>query len=100
MQRLIPWLLVACLPSLALAADAQQILDTLAKAEEKHAEALRLEHAWSSTETLMDEARTALAQDALDEAEALAARALLTAEMAVKQAHSERDAWRERALGD
>ena len=80
-------------------ADQATVEDTLARAEVAHEQALALEHGWSVTRPLMDEARAALA--AGDDAAALAAaeRALLTAEKSLEQAHAEADAWQGRVIG-
>jgi hypothetical protein len=91
-------LALVLLPGLARA-DSAAIDELLAKTAALHAEALAMEHGWSVTEPLMEEARAAQADGDLERAEALAQRALLTAEQAVLQAKREADAWRERALG-
>jgi len=80
--------------------DAASVHALLEKAQQQYAEAQRLEHAWSVTEPLMEEARRALQKGDLAAAKATAERALLTAEKSVEQARREREAWRERAGED
>lgn len=98
MKRILPTLCF-CLAAGTAMADEQQVMATLEQAELQHARAVELEHAWSTTTTLMDEARSALASGDVEAAQSLAERALLTANKAIEQAETERAAWRERALG-
>jgi hypothetical protein len=77
-------------------AEVEEVLD---RAEAAYARALELEHGWSVTEPLMEEARAALAAGEVDRAQEIAERALLTAEQAVLQAEHEAEAWRGRTLG-
>lgn len=78
-------------------ADASQpVLDTLERATTAYEQALALEHGWSVTEPLMEEARQALAEGDDTRALELAERALLTAEMSLKQARKESTNWKDR----
>ncbi len=67
-----------------LAADRASVEETLARAEQIHAEALELEHGWSVTEPFIEEARAALEAGDTESAAAIAERALLTAEQSLK----------------
>ena len=80
------------------AADKDAVLAVLERTQLAYDEALLREHAWSVTEPLMDEARAALERGEVEEAEAIAARALLTAEQALAQAQAEEEAWRTRVV--
>jgi hypothetical protein len=81
-----------------LAASDDEVLAVLELAEARYSEALALEHGWSVTEPLMQEAREALAAGDSEAALELAERALLTAEQALRQADEEKRAWQQRAL--
>jgi hypothetical protein len=83
-------------PVFATPADDVQAM--LARAESAYQEALALEHGWAVTEPLIAEARAALAGGDLAAAQAIAERALLTAEQSLEQARSERDAWAGRVV--
>lgn len=71
---------------------------TLERANLIYQQALAEEHGWSVTEPLMEEARAALAAGDSEAAQALADRALLTAEQALKQARDESSAWQARVV--
>lgn len=90
----------AVLLSHAALADAAEVRAMLERAESIHEQARVMEHAWLVTGPLIAEAEAALAAGETAEAEALASRALLTAEQSLAQAERERDAWRERVLGE
>lgn len=96
-NRTLPALAFALLP-LGLMAAESDVESVLAEAASLHQQALALEHGWSVTEPLMEEARAALAAGDSERAEEIARRARLTAEQAVEQARREQTAWRERAL--
>jgi hypothetical protein len=83
----------------AAADETQSVFDTLERANAAYEEALSLEHGWSVTEPLMEEARAALSAGDEARAQELADRALLTAEMALEQARAEADNWQERVVG-
>ncbi|WP_414980285.1 hypothetical protein [Congregibacter sp.] len=86
--------------SLSAAAVFADPVDTLERATALHQEALAQEHGWSVTEPLIEEARAALAAGDTEGAQALADRALLTAEQALKQAQTEKGAWQARVVGE
>jgi hypothetical protein len=92
--------LPAMLLSLAALADPAEVRVKLERAASIHEQARVLEHAWLVTGPLIAEAEAALDAGETAEAEALASRALLTAEQSLAQARRERDAWRERVLGE
>jgi phage shock protein A len=83
---------------LAFADATQSVFDTLERANTAYEEALALEHGWSVTEPLMQEARQALSAGNDSLAQELADRALLTAQMALEQARSEPDKWKDRVV--
>ena len=85
--------------SLSAAAVFAGPVETLERADTIHQQALAQEHGWSVTEPLMDEARAAMAAGDEDLAQALADRALLTAEQSLKQAQAEKSAWQTRVVG-
>ncbi len=80
-------------------ADKASVEETLARAEQIHAQALELEHGWSVTEPFIEEARAALEAGDMESAAAIAERALLTAEQSLKQGQEEKTAWQDRVLG-
>lgn len=86
-------LFLAALSPLAVFADPAA---TLAKADAVYEKALALGHGWSVTQPLIDEAHAALAGGDQLKAQALADRALLTAEQSLEQAEREQTAWRSR----
>lgn len=93
-------LCLACqLPLPLCGAEVGEVRALLRQAAAQHAEALRLEHGWTSTAPLMQAAREALERGELQRAAELAGRALLMAEQALAQARREREAWRHRAPG-
>jgi hypothetical protein len=83
----------------AAADETQSVFDTLERANAAYEEALSLEHGWSVTEPLMEEARQALSAGDESRAQELADRALLTAQMALEQARAEADNWKDRVVG-
>ena len=86
----------AAVPVLADTSD--EVRAMLEHARAAHDQALALEHGWAVTEPLIEEARAALAAGDLEAAQEHAERALLTAEKALTQARSERDAWADRVV--
>ncbi|EAQ98271.2 hypothetical protein [Congregibacter litoralis] len=74
-------------------------VETLARAMDIHQQALAEEHGWAVTEPLMEEARAALEAGDPEQAQMLADRALLVAEQSLKQAQSEKTAWKTRVVG-
>ncbi|WOJ92693.1 hypothetical protein R0135_12980 [Congregibacter variabilis] len=85
--------------SLSAAAAFAGPAETLERASAIYEQALAQEHGWSVTQPLIDEAREAMAAGDEDRAQALADRALLTAEQSLKQARDEKNAWQARVVG-
>jgi len=95
--RILPFM-AAVATAAAFAGPADDVRATLERADSAYREALALEHGWAVTEPLMDEARAALEAGDVAGAQAIADRALLTAEQSLEQARKERDAWSDRVV--
>ncbi|MFT7289036.1 MAG: hypothetical protein ACI87W_003163 [Halieaceae bacterium] len=85
-------------PASAAESPEDAVLETLDRAAELHQQALELEHGWSVTEPLLQEARESLVAGDLEAAQALSARALLTAGQSLEQARREATAWESRVV--
>ncbi|MBE9538751.1 MAG: hypothetical protein IMF06_06685 [Proteobacteria bacterium] len=70
--------------------------EIISQAEAKYAEAAALSHAWTTTRTLIEQARAALEAGDAGKARALAEQALATAVASVEQAGVEAQAWQSR----
>jgi hypothetical protein len=72
--------------------------ETWLQAADFYEQALAQEHGWSVTPSLIDAAKEAAASGNDTLAQELADRALLTAEQALRQAQSEKHAWKSRVV--
>jgi soluble cytochrome b562 len=99
-QSLLALLVATLAATQAAAADPAEIRATLKTAEATHQQALELEHGWSATVDLIEEARSALESGDLDTAQERAGRALLAAEQSVVQAETEAKTWQQRVVGN
>ena len=84
--------LAAAVKTSAVAAQAA-VPEIISQAEASYTEALALSHAWTTTRTLIEQAKAALEAGDAGKARALAEQALATAQASVEQAGVESQAW-------
>jgi hypothetical protein len=75
---------------------AEEVADLIGRAESARQEAAARSAEWLGTRALIEQAREAAAEGALQTAGALASEALQQSELALLQAEREAEAWRER----
>jgi hypothetical protein len=90
-------LLLACLAGdPAVAADKQAVIGMIEQAKELQEEARSKQHAWSATSDYIAGAQNRLAAGKLEQAQAMAERAVQAARASIKQADEEATAWQAR----